>query len=59
MSTGYYISLTDQATATVDGATDAILVAQGFERVSFLRWLWMTLFVIKASDYYANYSVKS
>ena len=58
MSTGYYISPTEQATATRDGATDSILVSQGFRRVSFIRWLWMTLFVIKPGDHYYHYEVK-
>ena len=55
MRTAYYVSPTDQATATRDGATDSILVSQGFRRVSYLRWLWMTLFVIRQGDYYAHF----
>jgi len=55
VSTGYYVSPTDQATATVDGSTDSILVSQGFRRVSLIRWLWMCLFVIKPGDYYAHF----
>jgi len=58
MRTAYYVSPTAQATATPDGSTDSILVSQGFQRVSLIRWLWMCLFVIKPGDYYAHF-VKS
>jgi hypothetical protein len=58
MKTGYYVSPTGQATATVDGSTDSILESQGFRRVSVFRWLWMCLFVIKPGDLYAHHGVK-
>ena len=59
MSTAYYVSPTDQATARSDGSVaEIVLITQGFRRVSFIRWLWMCLFVIKPGDYYAHF-VKS
>jgi hypothetical protein len=39
MATSYYISPTDQATANLDETKHAALIAQGFRRVSYFRWL--------------------
>lgn len=55
MNTAYYISPTDQATASDGSVAEVILLSQGFRRVSFIRWLWMCLFVIKQGDYYAHF----
>jgi hypothetical protein len=41
MTTCYYLSPTRQATGTV--CDDDALLQQGYQRVSFLRWLFWTL----------------
>jgi hypothetical protein len=39
MTTTYYISPTGQATAVPDASTRSDLHAEGYEQVSFIRWL--------------------
>jgi len=43
MKTTFYISPTGQASTNPVATTQAVLSAQGFRRVGFLRWLWNSL----------------